>query len=412
MKMLVFIAMVLFSLGSINALIPILIIITLLVAAAGLNRGYSLFNFFGLATLAGINPSGKASIAGKSGFGFAGAGYLPGSSRHHGATGKLGAAARKKVLNSKMLVNMRARSAGKMAYTTVKRSEAASKPSNAGTVNMAATGIGAQKKKSRGGLKSAINWTRKSSENFKVKKLATTAAFIASPAGYVGYRIWRSRDKLRGAMTSQAGEIRKNAPQEYAPGDQNTMESLRRSSAINAAEGMRQKLSSSKRQPRTEKRREYDDLRVQQAYEQAYKSPQGSWAHGMALLTAEKMLKANPKATKQEIVEASAQAYIEQHRAEAQVSRNADKEDRWFRHFKLNDDKATADLKTRSLLTAKINQQEEKKRQQAVISDAMDKESHKQAEAAAQALIIKQEEEAHRKSTHPSEGTKSDDKAN
>ncbi len=61
------------SLGAINALIPILIILILLVASAGLNRGYSLFNFFGLTTLAGINPGGKASIAGKQAFNFAAA---------------------------------------------------------------------------------------------------------------------------------------------------------------------------------------------------------------------------------------------------------------------------------------------------------------------------------------------------
>lgn len=99
--MLVFIAMVLFSLGAINALIPILIIITLLVAAAGLNRGYSLFNFFGLATLAGINPGGKASIAGKSGFGFAGAGYLPGSGTHKRIVKSIGESSKRKFLASR-----------------------------------------------------------------------------------------------------------------------------------------------------------------------------------------------------------------------------------------------------------------------------------------------------------------------
>ena len=66
------------SLGAINAMIPVLTILILLVAAAGLNRGYSLFNFFGLSTLAGINPGGKASIAGKTGFGFPGAGFVGG----------------------------------------------------------------------------------------------------------------------------------------------------------------------------------------------------------------------------------------------------------------------------------------------------------------------------------------------
>lgn len=76
--MIAFILGLVLSLGAINTLIPIFIILILLVAAAGLNRGYSLFNFFGLATLAGINPGGKASIAGKTGFGFAGAGFVGG----------------------------------------------------------------------------------------------------------------------------------------------------------------------------------------------------------------------------------------------------------------------------------------------------------------------------------------------
>ena len=410
MKMLVFIAMVLFSLGSINALIPILVIITLLVAAAGLNRGYSLFNFFGLATLAGINPSGKASVAGKSGFGFAGAGYLPGSGRHHGATGKLGGAVRKKALNSKFLVNMRARRVGKMAYNEAKKSEAASKSSNAGKVNMAATAIGT---KQRGGLKAAVNWTRKKSEDFKVKKLLITAAAIASPAGYVGYRIWRSRDKLRGDMTRTAAEIRKKAPSGYAAGDPHTMEQLQRLSAIEAAEKTKKLLSSSRRQPRTEKRREYDDLRVKQAYAQAYKNPQGSWASGIALLSAEEMLKKNPKATKQEIVEAAAKAYVKQYRAEEHLSREADKENRWFKRFKLNDNKATADLSERGLLTAKINQRKADRLNNAVIIGAaigaarsnMQGKENKEAEA------TKQEEER-RKAAHTSEGEKYDDKDN
>ena len=78
---------ILLSLGAINAMIPILIILVLLVAAAGLNRGYSLFNFFGLSTLAGINPGGKASIAGKTGFNFAAAFINPNGI---GATTRLG----------------------------------------------------------------------------------------------------------------------------------------------------------------------------------------------------------------------------------------------------------------------------------------------------------------------------------
>lgn len=63
-----FVLSIILSLGSINALIPIVLIVLLVVAAAGINRGYSLFSIFGIATLAGINPGGKSSIAGKSGF--------------------------------------------------------------------------------------------------------------------------------------------------------------------------------------------------------------------------------------------------------------------------------------------------------------------------------------------------------
>jgi hypothetical protein len=66
--MLWLLASVLFSIGSINALIPIILILLLIVAAAGLNRGFSLFNIFGISTLAGINPGGKSSIAGKTAF--------------------------------------------------------------------------------------------------------------------------------------------------------------------------------------------------------------------------------------------------------------------------------------------------------------------------------------------------------
>lgn len=66
--MLAFLLYVMLSIGSINALVPIILILLLIVAAAGLNRGFSLFNIFGITTLAGINPAGKASIAGKTGF--------------------------------------------------------------------------------------------------------------------------------------------------------------------------------------------------------------------------------------------------------------------------------------------------------------------------------------------------------
>lgn len=67
-SMLLLLISVLLSLGSINALIPIIIILILIIAAAGVNRGFNIFNIFGVAQLAGINPGGKSSIAGKSAF--------------------------------------------------------------------------------------------------------------------------------------------------------------------------------------------------------------------------------------------------------------------------------------------------------------------------------------------------------
>ncbi|MDE1824049.1 MAG: hypothetical protein KGH74_01990 [Candidatus Micrarchaeota archaeon] len=60
--------LVLLTLGSIGALVPLLIIIILLVAAAGSTRGYSIFNLFGIATLAGFTPAaGRGGLAGKTG---------------------------------------------------------------------------------------------------------------------------------------------------------------------------------------------------------------------------------------------------------------------------------------------------------------------------------------------------------
>ena len=56
------------SVGAVDALIPLMIIVILIVAAAGATRGYSIFNVFGIATLAGIG-AGRGSIQGKSALG-------------------------------------------------------------------------------------------------------------------------------------------------------------------------------------------------------------------------------------------------------------------------------------------------------------------------------------------------------
>ena len=59
---------ILFSIGAVDALIPLMIIVVLIVAAAGATRGYSIFNVFGIAALAGIG-AGRGSIQGKSALG-------------------------------------------------------------------------------------------------------------------------------------------------------------------------------------------------------------------------------------------------------------------------------------------------------------------------------------------------------
>ncbi|MGC8628928.1 MAG: zinc ribbon domain-containing protein [Candidatus Micrarchaeia archaeon] len=57
---------VLLSFGAVNALIPIIIIVILILAAAGLTRGYDLFAAFGIGTLIGIGGSAqKGSLVGR-----------------------------------------------------------------------------------------------------------------------------------------------------------------------------------------------------------------------------------------------------------------------------------------------------------------------------------------------------------
>ncbi len=59
---------VLLSLGAVNALIPLAIILLLIVAAAGATRGYSIFNIFGIAALSGIGL-GAGGMKGKTAMG-------------------------------------------------------------------------------------------------------------------------------------------------------------------------------------------------------------------------------------------------------------------------------------------------------------------------------------------------------
>lgn len=60
--------LILLSVGYIYSLAPLLIIIILIVAAAGATRGYSIFNLFGIATLAGIG-TGRGSMSGRTAIG-------------------------------------------------------------------------------------------------------------------------------------------------------------------------------------------------------------------------------------------------------------------------------------------------------------------------------------------------------
>lgn len=55
------------SVGAINALVPILIIIILIGAAAGATRGFSFLDLFAVGNFIGIGPKGKGTLA-KSGF--------------------------------------------------------------------------------------------------------------------------------------------------------------------------------------------------------------------------------------------------------------------------------------------------------------------------------------------------------
>jgi len=54
---------IILSIGAINAFIPLIIILILIVAAAGLMRGYNVFELFGISALLG--GAGKATLAGK-----------------------------------------------------------------------------------------------------------------------------------------------------------------------------------------------------------------------------------------------------------------------------------------------------------------------------------------------------------
>ncbi len=53
------------SVGAIDALVPVLIIVVFIGAAAGISRGFSFFNLFGIGTLMGMGPKTKGTLAQK-----------------------------------------------------------------------------------------------------------------------------------------------------------------------------------------------------------------------------------------------------------------------------------------------------------------------------------------------------------
>ncbi len=80
---------VLLTFGEIDALIPLLVIIVLIAAAAGLTRGYDVFKIFGIGALAGIGAGlgrSRGSMMGKTGY--VGVGKTA-FGNAHGAAGKL-----------------------------------------------------------------------------------------------------------------------------------------------------------------------------------------------------------------------------------------------------------------------------------------------------------------------------------
>ncbi len=60
--------LVILSFGYVNALIPLLIIIILIAAAAGLTRGWDALKLFGIEALMGVGAAGKGSLRGKSAY--------------------------------------------------------------------------------------------------------------------------------------------------------------------------------------------------------------------------------------------------------------------------------------------------------------------------------------------------------
>jgi hypothetical protein len=59
---------VLLSFGAVNALVPLMVIVILIAAAAGLTRGWSVLKIFGIESLMGISAAGKGSLVRKTAF--------------------------------------------------------------------------------------------------------------------------------------------------------------------------------------------------------------------------------------------------------------------------------------------------------------------------------------------------------
>lgn len=181
---------IILSLGAVNALIPIIIILVLLIAAAGLNRGYSLFNLFGITTLASVNPGGKGSIGGKSTFSvlllgapFAGAGK---TLNVGGKIKKIYQTRRKTKMRSTKFMDAYQRSEGFGRSKLRGRMAAAFTGSRAGrgVVRLATAGLDSKmgmRKRLTGGVKRAAHAAE------KVSRKGTKAAVgAASGLGKVG----------------------------------------------------------------------------------------------------------------------------------------------------------------------------------------------------------------------------------
>ena len=58
---------IILSVGAINALVPVIVIVVLIGAAAGATRGWKIFELFGISSLMGVGGGGRGTLSGKGG---------------------------------------------------------------------------------------------------------------------------------------------------------------------------------------------------------------------------------------------------------------------------------------------------------------------------------------------------------